>query len=116
MGNLCGGPNNKSLPPPSGPLVGKKPSNKEPIPKVPSEKPPQPSPPPISIVLPPFKGFQSIENLQSIYAFSAKIPSKPDQELYTRVGGGFNTKFLIKTISKATSRSFTPEEKKQLEN
>ena len=78
MGNLCRGPNDKALPSASGPVVGKKPSNKEPIPKVPSEKPPQSSLPPISIVLPPFKGFQSIENLQSIYAFSATIQSKPD--------------------------------------
>jgi hypothetical protein len=65
-----------------------------------------------SIALPSFKKFTPIENLESFYSFSAKIPSKPDQALYTKAGGGFNTKFLIKTISKATSRSFTPEEKK----
>lgn len=32
------------------------------------------------------------------------------------MGGGFNKKYLIKTISKESSNSFTPEEKKLMEN
>jgi serine/threonine protein kinase len=32
------------------------------------------------------------------------------------VDGGFNKKYLIKTISKVSSKNFTPEEKKHMEN
>lgn len=68
------------------------------------------------MLLNPFKGFDKVDRLESKYNFSAKIPSKSDQALYTKVGGGFNKKYLIKTISKESSKSFTPEEKKLMEN
>ena len=68
------------------------------------------------MLLNPFKGFDKVDRLESKYNFSAKIPSKSDQALYTKVNGGFNKKYLIKTISKESSKSFTPEEKKLMEN
>jgi len=64
----------------------------------------------------PFKGFDKVDKIESKYHFSAKIPSKSDQALYTKVDGGFNKKYLIKTISKASSKNFTPEEIKHMEN
>ena len=65
----------------------------------------------------PFKGFDKVDKIESKYHFSFQFPLKPDQALYTKVeGGSFNKKYLIKTISKASSKNFTPEEKKHMEN
>jgi hypothetical protein len=68
------------------------------------------------MLLNPFKEFGKITSIESKYNFSAKIAGKPDQALYTLVDGGFNKKYLIKTISKANSKNFTPQEKKHLED
>ena len=70
----------------------------------------------VSMLINPFKGFDKVDKIESKYHFSAKIPSKSDQALYTKVDGGFNKKYLIKTISKVSSKNFTPEEKKHMEN
>jgi hypothetical protein len=60
------------------------------------------------MALNPFSGFKKANKLEDEYHFSAKVTSKTDQALYTKVDGGFNKKFLIKTISKENSKSFTP--------
>ena len=61
------------------------------------------------MLLNPFKGFIKVDNLDTNYLFSAKILNKSDEALYTKVGGDFNTKCMIKTISKEQSKTFTPE-------
>lgn len=64
-----------------------------------------------------FKGFEKIDKLESRYNFSRKLESKnPYQNLalYTKVHGGYEQKFLIRTITKDHSSKFSHEEYKEI--
>lgn len=65
----------------------------------------------------PFKGFEKVDKLESKYHLALKLDSKNQHEqvaLYTKLDGGYNQKFLIKTISKEHTKAFTPEMYKQI--
>ncbi len=69
-------------------------------------------------MLNPFLGFKEIDgSLDNYYHISMKLDSKVEHEkiaVYTKKNGGYDNKYLITSIEKQHTKTFTPEMIKQV--